>query len=207
MIGVFGGTFDPVHLGHLLPVKSVADSLSLSQVRFVPNRHPPHRDTPWLSVAQRLSLLETALRDYARFELDTCELERDGPSYMIDTLLSVRQRFPGETLLLILGMDALLGFERWHRWRDILESCHLLVTRRPGFADSMHGVGTGLASRITDDRRQLMLQDSGRILLESAPRLAISSSEIRQRLQHGGDVSEFLPAAVNEQLKGFVKHD
>ncbi len=98
MIGIFGGTFDPVHYGHIKPALSVKQALNLSQLRFIPNRIPPHRETPWLSAEQRLSLLKTALHAYPDIVIDERELNREGQSYMVDTLKSLHNDFPDEDL-------------------------------------------------------------------------------------------------------------
>ena len=133
MIGILGGTFDPVHFGHLRPALEVMQATGMEQVRFLPNRIPPHRETPWLDVENRLELLKTAIADQPGFELDERELQREGHSYMVDTLESLRSDFPSHPLCLILGMDAFLGIKKWHQWQRIPELCHLVVTTRPGF--------------------------------------------------------------------------
>lgn len=221
LTGVFGGTFDPVHYGHLKPAQAVMQALHLSRVRFVPNRLPPHREQPWLSVEQRVALLELALQSYSGFVLDRCELGRNGPSYMIDTLISLKQAYPEETLCLILGQDAFNGFENWHRWQEVFQYCHLLITPRPGFGTKQITTNPFMLPRITRQREDLLLQAEGRILLQSVPQLAISSTDIRQRLQQlkrtGGDVSQarmvekalvpLLPASVLAQLKRFLEND
>lgn len=200
MIGVFGGTFDPVHYGHLKPARDVMDALGLDEVRFIPNLIPPHREPPWLSAEQRLQLLELALQDKPGFVLDDREINRDGKSYMVDTLISLRHDFPKVQLCLILGMDAMYGVKQWSRWQKILELCHIVVTQRPGYE---WGGGAGLdwieAFR-TDEVGDLKREECGRILLQSATQVDISASEIRQLINNGQDVSSWLPEKVNRQL-------
>ena len=99
MIGIFGGTFDPVHYGHIKPALSIKKTLNLSQLRFIPNRIPPHRADPWLNVDQRLQLLKTALSDYPGVMIDERELNREGASYMVDTLASLKKEFPDEVAM------------------------------------------------------------------------------------------------------------
>ncbi len=207
MIGIFGGTFDPVHYGHLKPAQAVMQSLALSQIRFIPNRLPPHRAAPWLSSEKRLALLEIALRAYPEFVLDRRELQRDEPSYMVDTLQSLKLDFPDKSLCLILGMDVFSSFEQWHQWQTILTLCHLVIIRRPGFELVESAMSDFLRSRIINDKTQLAVQQTGKILLQSVPQLAISSTEIRLRLQHGQTVDHWLPAGVYEQLKRFTLDD
>ncbi len=212
MIGIFGGTFDPVHYGHLKPAQAVLQALRLSQVRFIPNRIPPHREQPWLSVEQRLVLLELALQDYPEFILDRCELKRDGPSYMVNTLQTLKQAFMDESFCLILGLDAFIGFESWYQWQDILQLCHLVITSRPGFDWPIAEISEPLAVRITDDAKLLETEATGRILLQSVPQLAISSTQIRRCLQQGGaaqdeSINKLMPTKVYQQLMRFSQYD
>ena len=200
MIGVFGGTFDPVHNGHLLTVEAVAKAMSLERVLFVPNRQPPHRARPWLDTPVRVQLLQLALQPFPLFELECCELDRSGPSYMVDTLAELQTRYAGQTLCLILGMDALLGFNRWHCWPQILQRCHLLVTQRPGFVLQAAQLDEQLRKHLCQEKSELAMQPGGKILLQSVPQLAISSTQIRQRLQTGQDASEWLPENVYKHL-------
>jgi len=212
MIGLFGGTFDPVHNGHLKPALAVQQALNLSQLRFIPNRQPPHRAAPWLSTEQRVQLLELALQPYPQCTLDRRELERDGPSYMVDTVKSVKQETPNETLCLILGQDALSGFEQWFQWQEILQYCHLVITPRPGFSVSDMSANSVLTVKITHEINDLALQDSGKILLQSAPQLDISSTQIRHCFQQKQweqrqTAAQWMPGTVFEQLKRFFEHD
>ena len=210
MIGIFGGTFDPVHYGHIKPALSVKHALQLEQLRFIPNREPPHRETPWLEVDQRLSLLKTALAEYEDVVVDERELEREGPSYMVDTLLSLKQDFPQQCFCLIIGMDAFMGINHWHRWRQLFELCHIVVTQRPGFDESVVTTKMDadeadfLKQKITRNISDLSLQPTGKILLQSVPQLDISSTMIRESLSRGEDISQWMPAAAYTQLRGLV---
>ncbi len=208
MLGIFGGTFDPIHYGHLKPVQVVLQELGLSKVRFVPNRLPPHRGLPWLSTEQRVCLLEIALQAYPDFILDRRELNRDGPSYMVDTLKSLREDFPQETLCLIMGMDAFASFGHWFAWRTILQYCHLVVMQRPGI-HVLPSMDDFLKKRLIQDKKRWQSQAGGKILIQSVPQLAISSTDIRHRLLHAGQtqvqaVATMMPAKVYQQLKRFL---
>ncbi|HEB82293.1 MAG TPA: nicotinate-nucleotide adenylyltransferase [Gammaproteobacteria bacterium] len=215
MIGIFGGTFDPVHYGHIKPALSVKQDLGLSPLLFIPNRVPPHREQPWLSVEQRLELLKLALADLPDVVIDERELRREGPSYMVDTLESLQQDYPGETLCLIIGMDAFAGITRWHRWRELFGLCHLVVTTRPGFSlDALEKNGNPadfafLRSRIIhEDEAELaesLGDKGGQILLKSVPQLDISSTMIRHKLAQGEDISAYLPAAVARRLQSYQR--
>lgn len=210
MIGIFGGTFDPVHYGHIKPALCVKQVLNLTQLRFIPNRIPPHRTNPWLSVKQRLSLLQSALKEYPDVIIDERELNRDGPSFTVDTLKSLRYDFPDEGLCLIIGMDAFMGIASWFQWRSLFDLCHLVVTTRPGFEQSTLAERMSaedyrfLAQRMTHDVNVLTAQKTGKILLQSVPQLDISSTRIRAKLLKNKDVSQWMPEQVYLQLRGFI---
>ncbi|MCK5001724.1 MAG: nicotinate-nucleotide adenylyltransferase [Gammaproteobacteria bacterium] len=205
LLGIFGGTFDPVHFGHLRPALDVMQSLGLEQVRFLPNSVPPHRQQPWLDVATRQSLLEIALQDMPGFELDCRELEREGKSYMVDTLASLHENFPDHHLCLILGMDAFCELHQWYQWQGILEQCHLVVTGRPGFEWPSAPELQVLEACRTSDPDELKQAETGRILLQSVTQLDISASEIRKQLQAGLDIRYLLPEAVRLKLLEITK--
>lgn len=198
LIGIFGGTFDPIHYGHLRPALDIMQQLNLDEVRFVPNRQPPHRETPLLNDAQRLELVQLAIADTPGFVLDEREMQRAGPSYMVDTLASLKAEFADSHLCLIMGMDAFNGFQQWHRWQSILELCHLIVTTRPG-ADMV--ADTHLNERISNDSSCLSQTPAGQILLQSVTQLDISASQIRACLQADQSIQFLLPEALREKLE------
>jgi len=205
MIGILGGTFDPVHFGHLRPALELMEVIGLQQVRFLPNRIPPHREAPWLNVENRLELLETAIDDQPGFELDQRELQREGHSYMVDTLESLRADFPSQPLCLILGMDAFLGLEQWHQWQRVPQLCHLLVTTRPGF-ELDNSFIRRLPVAVATTSTELSQVDAGRILLQSVTQLDISASDIRLMMARGQSVRYLLPDEVNIKLMKMVKN-
>jgi nicotinate-nucleotide adenylyltransferase len=200
MIGILGGTFDPVHYGHLRPALEVMQALSLDHVRFIPNQIPPHRETPWLDADTRKTLLQLALADTPGFVLDERELQRAGPSYMVDTLESLRTDFPDTTLCLIIGMDAFADLPSWHRWQEILQYCHLVVTTRPGFDWPTTPALAALAGRRVESAAELHEAVAGKILLQCTTLLEISASTIRQQIQKGQSIRFLLPEAVNQYL-------
>jgi nicotinate-nucleotide adenylyltransferase len=200
MIGILGGTFDPVHFGHLRPALEVMQALQLEQVRFIPNRVPPHRKPPWLDAAVRKSLLQIAIAETEGFVLDERELQREGPSWMVDTLLSLRVDFPDTALCLIIGMDAFAGLPRWYRWQEILDLCHLVVTTRPGFDWPRSPELEALEKCHAGSVAALRQAPAGKILLQSVTSLEISSSAIRQQFQAGQSIRYLLPEAVYQTL-------
>ena len=200
LLGILGGTFDPVHFGHLRPALDVMQALDLEQVRFLPNSIPPHREQPWLDAATRKSLLELALQEMPGFELDCRELERGGKSYMVDTLASLHEDFPDHHLCLILGMDAFAGLHQWYQWQRILEQCHLVVTGRPGFDWPSAQELQALEACCTSDASELKQAEAGLVLLQSVTQLDISASDIRKQLKAGLDIRYLLPEAVRLKL-------
>src|SRR5690606_16625703 len=126
MIGIYGGTFDPVHYGHLRTALEVKEAAGMGEIRFIPCRLPPHRTEPEAGPALRLKMLELALHDAEPgFRIDTRELDRPGPSYMVETLASIRTEIGTRPLCLIAGLDAFHGFPRWHRWRELFDLAHI----------------------------------------------------------------------------------
>lgn len=131
-IGILGGTFDPVHIGHLRSALEVAEFMGLDELRLLPNARPPHRDTPQVAAEDRLAMVREAVQGVACLSVDARELARDKPSYTIDTLESIRAELAdNDQLFLVLGWDAFCGLPTWHRWDELLQHCHILVLQRP----------------------------------------------------------------------------
>jgi nicotinate-nucleotide adenylyltransferase len=201
-IGVLGGTFDPVHFGHLRSALELLEQLSLAKIRFIPCRQPPHRDAPIASPKQRLTLLQLALVGEARFILDERELARPGPSYMVDTLASLRAEQGDTPLCLILGSDAFGGLTRWHRWVELIELAHLLIMKRPGEPLPQEGrLGELLETRRIRHPAQLRQQVAGFILPVKVTQLAISATQIRALIKAGQSPRYLLPDAVWDYIQ------
>jgi nicotinate-nucleotide adenylyltransferase len=201
LIGLFGGTFDPIHYGHLRPALDVMQAANLDEVRFIPNRVPPHRDSPVRSDQQRAELVQLGIADTPGFVLDQRELQREGPSYMVDTLMSLKEDFPESSLCLMMGMDAFNGLPQWHRWQTILELCNLIITTRPGSELPDFASQTTMQKKISDDPKCLRERPVGQILLQSVTQLDISASLIRQHLSNRQSTQFLLPEAVREKLE------
>ena len=200
-IGVFGGTFDPVHYGHLRTAFEMLRSLRLSEVRFLPAGIPPHREMPDASGAARLELVRAATAGQPGFIVDDRELHRDGPSYSVDTLIDLRAAFPHRSLCLMVGMDAFLGLPKWYQWRQILQLAHVVVAHRPGWrAPDMGPLGELLVDRGTGTVEDLHEARAGRIYIHAVTQLEISSSAIREMIRRGGDPRFLTPDAVRDLI-------
>ncbi len=198
-IGVLGGTFDPVHFGHLRFAIEFRDAIAMaggdSRVHLVPCHIPPHRDQPLATAQQRLEMLRLAIGERPGFQLDQREIQSDAPSFSVDTLQSLRDEFPDVQLILAVGMDVFEGFCRWHRWRDILELASLVVSTRPGVQPN--------SVNLVMPHRQVALEQlraPGQIaILEMTP-IDISSSRIRQLVASGRSLDYLLPQCVADYL-------
>lgn len=201
-LGLFGGTFDPIHTGHLRTAQELLTGLGLGEVRFLPSALPPHRPPPVAPPGQRLQMLEAALAGLPGFRVDTRELDRPGPSYTVDTLTSLRSEVGSRPLCLLLGLDAFLGLPTWHRWQAIPELAHVVVARRPGSAPPTAGAAWELLrARASTDPRDLAASPAGRVLTVEITQLEISSSAIRDLVGVGGDPRFLLPDAVHALIE------
>jgi len=163
-IGLFGGTFDPIHYGHLRTAFELWQLLKLSQVRFLPTGNPPHREAPLASSELRLEMVRAAVAGQPGFAVDDREIRRSGVSYSVDTLTDLRREHPQRSLCLLLGMDAFLGMPTWHRWREIFELAHVVVAHRPGWKAPITGpLGEEMVDRGTGSVRDLHSSIAGRI--------------------------------------------
>jgi nicotinate-nucleotide adenylyltransferase len=201
-IGIFGGTFDPIHYGHLRTAFEMLQALEFHEVRFMPCGDPPHRGTTFASAKQRLRMVELAIAGQPGFIADDREIRRDGPSYSIDTLLSLREEFPDRALGLIVGMDAFLGLPGWHRWDAILDAAHIIVAHRPGWkAPDMGSLGEMITESGTHRVDDLHTALQGRIHIHAVTQLEISSTEIRELVAAGRDPRFLMPDAVRDEIE------
>ena len=197
-IGILGGTFDPIHYGHLRPALEMLETLQLAEVRFIPCRIPAHRATPLITAEQRLTLVQRAIADQPGFVADDRELRRDGPSYMVDTLASLRDDLGNDIpLCLILGADAFRGLPSWHRWQQLSELAHIVVMQRPGALSSLPPVlEEFIALRRIEEVIALRQKPAGSILFQLVTQLHISATQIRALLAHGQSPRYLLPEAA-----------
>jgi nicotinate-nucleotide adenylyltransferase len=195
-LAIFGGTFDPVHLGHLSVAWEAAELLD-AEVRLLPAGIPPHRPAPVASAAQRVAMLRAALRGQARLTLDARELERGGPSYTFDTLHALRTEQGARPLVLLLGADAFAGLTTWHRWRELFDVAHIGVLSRPGVSADLPGeLEREVAGRRVADAASLRALPAGKVIELAVTPLEISATRIRELLAAGRDPRYLLPAGL-----------
>lgn len=202
-VAVFGGTFDPVHYGHLRSALELVEKLELAQLRLMPSAVPPHRQAPTCSAQHRAAMVRLAVAPEPRLTCDDRELHRAGQSYTYDSLLELREEFGRErSLCMVLGCDALLELEGWHRWRELTDLAHVVVIARPGWAIPRHGV---VAAWLSDHRGAgpdaLRGAAAGRVLIEELRPLDISSTEIRELLASGRSARYLMPEAVLDYIQ------
>jgi nicotinate-nucleotide adenylyltransferase len=201
MLGVFGGTFDPVHRGHLEPVVAVRGALGLEAVRVVLSARPPHREPPMASVEHRARMLQLALRDYPGLVYDDTEIDRPGPSYAVLTLRALRAHYGAEaSLCLIVGSDVFARLDDWYEAKQLHALCHVVVMRRAGTRVRSPESWRAARARGVSALRKV---PAGRFFVCEVPNIPVSATELRTRLARGLDVGGDVPAAVREYINNY----
>lgn len=201
-VGVFGGTFNPVHYGHLRSALELVESLQLEQLRLMPSAVPPLRDEPSCSAQHRAAMVELAVAAEPQLVCDARELGRQGKSYTIDSLIELRRELGAQrSLSMIMGCDAVLDITRWHRWDELLDWANVVVIARPGWEFPASGeVAHWLQAHRLGQRDELRAHRAGAIVIEELRPLAISSTEIRQLLASGRSARYLMPESVLDYI-------
>ncbi|EIJ42031.1 nicotinate/nicotinamide nucleotide adenylyltransferase [Beggiatoa alba B18LD] len=203
-IGMLGGTFNPIHHGHLRLALELYERLSFAQVHLIPAASPPHREKPTVNAELRFAMVQAAVAGVNGLIADDRELKRQGYSYTIDTLRSLRNDYPQHPLCLILGMDAFIGLPTWHAWESIIELAHLVVVRRPGTLLPMsHRMHDFLVTHQVNNIAEMNNRLAGKILVEEIPALTISATQIRTLIAQQRNPSYLIPAPVFEIIEQY----
>ena len=197
-IGLFGGTFDPVHIGHLRTALELKNALHLAEMRLIPSARPPHRTQPETSVEHRLAMLKLGVDSEPGLVADDRELLRKGPSYTLDTLAEIRAEVgPDITLCLCIGMDSLINLNQWHRWRELTNYAHIVTAARPGWHLPKEGeVLTFARNHRAHEAAELQAMPAGKLLIVEMTMLPISATGIRQALQRGESIRYLVPDGI-----------
>lgn len=201
MIALFGGTFDPIHLGHINMAKQCVEHLNLRNLQFMPCAIPAHKAVPGISNEDRIAMLQAAIETYDYFSLDLRELKRKGPSYSLLSLQELREEHPNDPILFLIGLDSFNTLDKWFEWQTITQLCHLVVFQRPN-------QNINLSPQLIEYKKQALTTSPDTLRLECAGRLYflpgkmmdIASSDIRQKLKKGQSCGELLPTAVSHYI-------
>lgn len=212
MIGVLGGTFNPIHIGHLRPALELLEALRLDHLRLIPCGMPPHRETPQVGAQQRLAMVAAAVAGEAGFVVDDRELRRSGPSYSLDTVKSLREEFPHQTIALIIGADSFREFDTWHEWRSITDYAHIVVMQRPDLLSQHLSLPQStltkkdrpmsdvlqafVAQRLVESVDALHAASHGCILNQNVTQLDISATQIRALIAADRSARYLVPDSV-----------
>lgn len=203
-VGILGGTFDPIHFGHLRLAEEMLEQAGLEQIRFIPTGMPPHRDEPLVSARRRSAMVKLAIADQPAFVLDEREVERGAPCYTVDTLGELRAELcEDQPLCLLMGADAFLQLHTWHEWERLFELAHIVVGCRPGYAlDERIEVAPELLRKHYRERlcavSDMARAPCGGVAELAIPKLEISATDIRRRVAEGRSIRYLLPNAVAE---------
>jgi nicotinate-nucleotide adenylyltransferase len=197
-IGIFGGTFDPIHFGHIHTAKQAAHWLNLDELFLLPSHIPPHKTKTSANAQQRLNMVELICGQDPMLTLDKRELTKDSPSYTFETLKEIRRELSDAQLFFIVGMDSLLSFSTWHKYQKILSLCHLVVNSRPDYTVDKGNIELMqlLASHKFSHPDELQQQKTGGILLHDTKDWHISSTDIRKKIKNNHNCDDLLPKAI-----------
>ena len=201
-IALFGGTFNPVHFGHLRMALELKEVLGFDEMRLLPSHQPAHRAEPGVTASARSEMLALALERCPELQLDERELQREGPTYTVDTLETLRAELGDEvSISFCMGLDSLLGLPGWHRWERLIELAHLVVVTRPGWQLPRQGEVADLLSAHRGEAEDLKRSAAGRVLLREQTLLPISATGIRSLIASGRSPQYLLPERVLDYIQ------
>lgn len=202
MIAIFGGTFDPIHLGHLNMAQQCVATFELDSLYFMPCALPAHKAAPGINTQHRIAMLKAAIAPYAQFKLDLRELQRSGPSYSLLSLQELRVENPDTPILFLIGMDSFNNLDKWYQWQTIIHLCHIVVYQRPGQICNVSGALKSYKQQAgSADVSLLKNTNAGHLYFLEGEQLDAASSEIRQALKKSTKKSELLPDAVSHYIE------
>lgn len=206
LVGILGGTFNPIHYGHLRMAQELANGLGMDEVRFIPSANPPHKDSVTVSAEHRAAMVQLAIADNPLFTLDKRELEREGASYTIDTLISLREELGNDTsLCLMMGSDAFVKLNTWHRWQELLDYAHIILVQRPSQNKPQEPLPEELQTLLRDHYAEqvsdLHEEKAGLINMQAISAQEISATQIRESLKHRQSVRYLLPKEVIKYIQ------
>ncbi len=204
MIGIFGGSFDPIHFGHIKSVLALLARFDFKQIRLIPCQQSPLKDIPQASAEQRWEMLNLITDSHERLLADNRELKRKGPSYTIDTLKELKEETNSqEPLVLIIGIDAFLEFCKWHQYKEILSLSHIVLLQRPGYTLPKYGCEKDIFdASVTEDIKDIMETLNGKIYLSDEEKIEISSTDIRKCISEGRQPRYLLPGNIWNYIRG-----
>ncbi|MGS0682647.1 nicotinate-nucleotide adenylyltransferase [Shewanella sp. 125m-7] len=200
-IGILGGTFDPIHFGHIRPALEVKQQLKLDQVWLMPNHIPPHKPGTHVSTEDRLAMAQLICDEQPQFTLCDIEAKRETPSYSAMTLAKLTEQHPQHEFYFIMGMDSFLNLTKWHQWQQLFDLCHIVVCKRPGW---QLGADDPMQSILTPRQHDIgkpTFENTGKIFILDITEQDISSTQVRQQLMQGLIPSSALPASIQDYIQ------
>ncbi|WOT06949.1 nicotinate-nucleotide adenylyltransferase [Shewanella youngdeokensis] len=199
-IGILGGTFDPLHFGHIRPAIEVKQQLELDEIWLMPNHIPPHKNTTHVSTVDRLAMAQAACEQYPELKLCTIEAKRDTPSYTVTTLTTLKQQYPQHEFYFLMGMDSFLSLQSWHQWQRLFTLCHLVVCQRPGWQLSADHPMQAIITAQEANTVVNATSKSGNIFQVPITEQPFSSTQIRANLAQQLPTDAALPASVQQYI-------
>ena len=193
MIGIYGGSFDPVHLGHLITAESIKKELNFERLFLLPCCVPVHKNSLHYSSKQRLEMLSLAIKEFPSLEIDTREIDRGGNSYMIETLAEIVKEFKDNTICLIIGMDSFVTFKKWKKWDEFAKLVHLIILPRNTNQHAQKSLDT---FDIALDKNHLNNKTSGLLYFSNSELIDISSSDIRGKIASNQNLDGLTPSSI-----------